>query len=61
MRGNPGFTLGLPSAAMEFGSSAFGLGDFQKYADKFLSPADKAYLLGKIDTTLGIREIIGDS
>ena len=61
MRGNPGLTIGLPQATMEFGSSAFGLSDFQKYSGKFLSPADKTYLLGKIDSTLGIREIIGVS
>lgn len=61
MRGNPGLTIGLPQASMEFGSSAFGLSDFQKYSGKFLSAADKAYLLGKIDTTLGIRDNISVS
>src|SRR5438477_12547650 len=52
----PAFSLGLPQASIEFGSSAFGFSDFRKYADKFLTPADKAYLLGKIDTSLGIRQ-----
>ena len=59
LRHAPGFTLGLPSGSVEFGSSDLGFSDFRKYADKFLSPQDKADILSKIDTALGIRTIGG--
>ncbi|MFI5213713.1 MAG: DUF5723 family protein [Gemmatimonadales bacterium] len=59
--GNPGFTLGLPAAQLEFGSNSYGLSDFQKYAGTTLTPADKTYLLGKIDTSLDLRTSIGIS
>src|SRR5205085_3676638 len=59
VRGRPGFTLGLPQATIEFGSSDLGFGDFRKYADKFLTAQDKADILAKIDTALGIRTIGG--
>jgi hypothetical protein len=57
----PGFTLGLPQASLEFGSTDLGLSDFRKYADKFLSPQDKADILARIDTALGVRTIVGVS
>lgn len=59
LRGRPGFTLGLPQGSIEFGSTDLGFGDFHKYADKFLSAQDKADILAKIDTALGIRTIGG--
>ncbi len=59
LRNRPGFSLGLPQASLEFGSSDLGFGDFRKYADKFLTDADKADILGKIDTALGIRTVGG--
>ncbi len=60
-RGNPGFTIGLPSAQLSFGSNSYGLSDFSKYAEATLSPADKTYLLSKIDTSLDLRTSIGIS
>jgi hypothetical protein len=59
VRGRPGFTIGLPQGSLEFGSSDLGFSDFRKYADKFLSAQDKADILAKIDTALGIRTIGG--
>jgi len=59
-RGNPGFTLGL-DGQLEFGSNSYGLNDFQKYAGSTLSPADKTYLLSKIDTSLDLRTSVGIS
>ncbi|MFI5280160.1 MAG: DUF5723 family protein, partial [Gemmatimonadales bacterium] len=52
---------GLPSAQLSFGSNSYGLSDFSKYAEATLTPADKAYLLGKIDTSLDLRTGIGVS
>lgn len=60
-RGNPGFSIGLPSAQLAFGSNSYGLNDFTKYAGATLSPADKTYLLSKIDTSLDLRTAIGVS
>jgi hypothetical protein len=60
-RGNPGFTIGLPAAQLFFGSNSYGLSDFTKYAGTTLTPADKSYLLGKIDTSLDLRTSIGIS
>ncbi len=61
VRGRPGFTLGLPQASLEFGSTDLGFSDFRKYADKFLTAQDKADILAKIDTALGVRTIAGFS
>ncbi len=60
-RGRPRFTLGLPQLSFEFGSNSYGFGDFRKYANRTLDAADKAYLLGKIDTSLTVREILAVS
>ena len=57
--GRPGFTLDLPHVNVEFGSNAFGLSDVRKYANTFLTDADKATLLGKIDSTLTLRSMFG--
>src|SRR5512132_3989876 len=46
--GNPGFTLGLPTANFETGSNTYTFGDFRKYANRTLTDADKAYLLNRI-------------
>jgi hypothetical protein len=57
--GRPGFSLDLPHLNFEFGSNAYGLSDVSKYAGTFLTDADKATLLGKIDTTLTLRALLG--
>jgi hypothetical protein len=57
--GRPGFTLDLPHVNLEFGSNAFGLSDVRKYANTYLTDADKAALLSKIDTTLSLRTMLG--
>jgi hypothetical protein len=57
--GRPGFTIELPHVNLEFGSNAYGLSDVSTYAGKYLSDADKATLLGKIDTTLTLRALLG--
>ena len=57
--GHPGLTIALPHVNFEFGSNAFGFSDVRKYANAFLSDADKATLLGKIDTTLTLRALFG--
>jgi hypothetical protein len=57
--GRPGFTLNLPHVNLEFGSNAFGLSDVRKYANTFLTDADKATLLSKIDTSLTLRTMFG--
>ncbi len=57
--GNPGFTVDLPHASLEVGSNAFGLSDFRKYANSYLSPADKQTLLDKIPDSLAIRTLVG--
>lgn len=57
--GRPGFTIDLPHVNFEFGSNTYGLSDVRKYANTYLSDADKATLLGKIDTTLTLRALIG--
>ena len=59
LRHAPGFTLGLPEASIEFGSTDLGFSDFRKYADKFLTQQDKNDILAKIDTALGVRTIAG--
>lgn len=61
-RGRPGFTLGLPTGAVELGSNTYSFGDFRKYGDADLTDADKAYLLNRItedDSTLTLRTIVG--
>jgi len=57
--GRPGFTIDLPHVNFEFGSNAFGFSDVRKYANTYLTSADKATLLSKIDTTLSLRTLIG--
>ncbi len=57
--GRPGFSIGLPHGALEFGSNAYGLSDFRRYADEALTDADKATLLGKVDSTLEVRSFAG--
>jgi hypothetical protein len=57
--GRPGFSIDLPHLNFEFGSNAFGFSDVRKYANTFLSDADKATLLRKIDTTLTLRTLVG--
>jgi hypothetical protein len=57
--GRPGFTIDLPHLNLEFGSNSFGFSDVRKYANTYLSDADKATLLGKIDTTLTLRSLLG--
>ncbi len=58
--GRPGFTIGLPHVNFEFGSNAYGLSDVRKYANSYLTYADKQALLGKITgSTLDIRSLIG--
>ncbi len=58
--GRPSFTIGLPHVNVEFGSNAFGLSDVRKYANTYLTTADKQTLLDKITgSTLDIRSFIG--
>jgi hypothetical protein len=58
--GRPGFTIGLPHVNFEFGSNSYGFSDFRKYANSYLTAADKQVLLGKIsDSTLTIRTLFG--
>ena len=61
MRGAPGLTIGLPQGQLEFGSNTYSFGDFRKYAGKTLSTQDKQDLLARIDTSLGLRTIVGAS
>jgi len=59
--GRPSFTLGLPNVRVETGSNSYTLSDFEKYANKTLDSADKAYLLHQItrdDSVLTIRGIV---
>lgn len=58
-RGRPGFSLSLPTMQFEFGSNAYGLGDFRRYSEEYLTDADKQLLLGKVDSTLEVRTIMG--
>ncbi len=57
--GRPGFTIDLPHVNLEFGSNAYGLSDVRKYANTYLTDADKTALLAKIDTTLTLRTLLG--
>jgi hypothetical protein len=60
--GRPGFSIGLPHLSFEFGSNVYGFSDFRKYANSYLSTADKQTLLDKIappDSTLALRTIVG--
>ncbi len=58
--GRPGFTIGLPHVNIEFGSNAFGFSDVRKYANTYLSAADKQTLLDKITgSNLTIRSLVG--
>ena len=57
----PGFTIGLPHVDVEVGSNVYGFSDFRKYANSFLSDADKQALLNKMgnDSSLTIRALGG--
>jgi len=58
--GRPGFSINLPRLNLELGSNALGFSDFRKYANSYLSDADKQTILGKIkDSTLAIRTLVG--
>lgn len=54
-RGQPGVSIGLPHGLIEFGSNAYGFGDFRKYSEEVLTDADKQYLLDQVDSTLDLR------
>jgi len=56
-RNRPGFTFNLAHGSLEFGSNAYGFGDFRTYSGKTLSDADKQFLLSKIDTSLDVRTL----
>ena len=56
----PGLSIGLPHFDVEFGSNAYGFSDVSKYANSYLTAADKQALLDKITgSTLDIRSLIG--
>lgn len=60
--GRPGFTIGLPHLNLELGSNAYGASDFRKYANSFLTTADKQTLVDKIsspDSALTLRTLVG--
>jgi hypothetical protein len=58
--GRPGLSVSLPHVDVEFGSNAYGLSDVRKYANTYLSDADKQTLLGKIPgSTLSLRTLVG--
>jgi hypothetical protein len=60
--GRPAFSIGLPHVNLEFGSNVYGFSDFRKYANHYLSDADKQTLLDKIqppDSTLSLRTLVG--
>jgi uncharacterized protein DUF5723 len=58
--GRPWFTIDLPHLNLEFGSNAYGLSDVRKYANTYLTTADKTTLLDKIkDSTLTLRSLVG--
>jgi Family of unknown function (DUF5723) len=58
--GRPFFTIGLPHVNLEFGSNAYGLSDVRKYANTYLTTADKQTLLGKITgANLSLRGLVG--
>jgi hypothetical protein len=60
--GRPAFSIGLPHLNLEFGSNVYGFSDFRKYANSYLSDADKQTLLDKIkppDSTLSLRTLVG--
>lgn len=62
VEGRPSLTIGLPQFNFEVGSNTYSTSDFQKYANKTLSDADKQYLLGRIgvdDSVLNIRTLAG--
>ncbi len=57
----PGFTFGLPHVSLEIGSNAYGFSDFRKYANHYLTAADKQTLMDKLasDSSLSLRAIGG--
>ena len=58
--GRPFFTIGLPHVNVEFGSNSFGFSDVRKYANSYLTTADKQTLLDKITgSDLSIRSLLG--
>ncbi len=59
--GRPGFTIGLPHVDIEVGSNVYGFSDFKKYANSYLSDADKQTLFAKManDSALTIRALGG--
>jgi hypothetical protein len=59
--GRPGFTIGLPHVEVEVGSNAYGFSDFKKYANSYLTTADKQTLMNKLasDSALTIRTLFG--
>ena len=58
--GHASFSIDLPHLGLEFGSNAYGLSDVRKYANSYLSDADKQTLLDKIkDSTLSLRSLVG--
>jgi hypothetical protein len=59
--GSPGFTIGLPHVDVEVGSNVYGFSDFKKYANSYLTDADKQTLFSKLgsDSALTIRALGG--
>ncbi len=59
--GRPGLSIGLPHVSAEVGSNVYGFSDFQKYARRYLTTADKQTLLDKManDSSLTIRALGG--
>ena len=58
-RNQPGVSIGLPQTQFEFGSNAYGFGDFRRYSEEVLTDADKQYLLDQVDSTLDLRSYLG--
>ena len=59
--GQPGFSIGLPTATFDLSSNAYGLSELRRYSGKTLSLQDKTDLLAMVDTTLALRTIAGGS
>ncbi len=59
--GRPGFTFAFPHVELEVGSNAYGLSDIQKYANRYLTTADKQTLMNKLgsDSALSLRTLGG--
>jgi len=59
--GRPGLSIGLPHVNVEVGSNAFGFSDIRKYANSYLTTADKQTILDKMgnDSSLTIRALGG--